>query len=181
MPGSSGFTTSSALTGNLHDVMLTLTAKTKTKTTTVHQAPTNAKRRFAALAGSLVSERPCQQRRRQQQLLVDKREETKANVTVEQSESTNTTGIDISLDEYYVQMKHTCQAQQQQTAADHQTAVTELQELRSVYLFGLQQVSALQDLREAPDAILPGNCVEETRTTTTPVVAVDPKTKPVQE
>jgi hypothetical protein len=34
-----------------------------------------------------------------------------------------------------------------------------VKELRGVYLFGLQKVSKLQDLREAPDAILPGNFV----------------------
>ena len=35
--------------------------------------------------------------------------------------------------------------------------IQSIQELRKVYLFGLQTVSKLQDLRDAPDAILPGN------------------------
>lgn len=35
--------------------------------------------------------------------------------------------------------------------------VESIHELRQVYLYGLQTVSKLQDLRDAPDAILPGN------------------------
>ena len=35
--------------------------------------------------------------------------------------------------------------------------IQSIQELRKVYLFGLLTVSKLQDLRDAPDAILPGN------------------------
>lgn len=35
-----------------------------------------------------------------------------------------------------------------------------IQELRRVYTYGLQQVSELQDLQKAPDAILPGNFVD---------------------
>jgi hypothetical protein len=35
--------------------------------------------------------------------------------------------------------------------------IQSIQELRKVYLYGLQTVSKLQDLRDAPDAILPGN------------------------
>jgi hypothetical protein len=37
--------------------------------------------------------------------------------------------------------------------------VSSLQELRNVYLYGLQTVSELQDLQDAPDAILPGNFI----------------------
>ena len=36
-------------------------------------------------------------------------------------------------------------------------ATNQIQEIRNVYLYGLQQVSILQDLQKAPDAILPGN------------------------
>jgi hypothetical protein len=39
------------------------------------------------------------------------------------------------------------------------TIVTSIQELRNVYLHGLQTVSELQDLQDAPDAILPGNFI----------------------
>lgn len=35
--------------------------------------------------------------------------------------------------------------------------INSVHELRKVYLYGLQTVSKLQDLRDAPDAILPGN------------------------
>jgi hypothetical protein len=44
-------------------------------------------------------------------------------------------------------------------------SVQQMRDLASVYLFGLERVGALQDLRQAPDAILPGNFVEQ------PVVA----------
>jgi hypothetical protein len=40
-------------------------------------------------------------------------------------------------------------------------SVQQMRDLASVYLFGLGRVGALQDLRQAPDAILPGNFVEQ--------------------
>jgi hypothetical protein len=40
-------------------------------------------------------------------------------------------------------------------------SVHQMRDLASVYLFGLERVGALQDLRQAPDAILPGNFVEQ--------------------
>jgi hypothetical protein len=40
-------------------------------------------------------------------------------------------------------------------------SVQQMRDLADVYLFGLQRVGALQDLRQAPDAILPGNFVEQ--------------------
>ena len=39
----------------------------------------------------------------------------------------------------------------------YDTIIQPILELRKVYLYGLQTVSELQDLRDAPDAILPGN------------------------
>ena len=41
-----------------------------------------------------------------------------------------------------------------------QSQIKKMEDLRSVYLYGLSKVSGLQDLREAPDAILPGNFVQ---------------------
>lgn len=41
----------------------------------------------------------------------------------------------------------------------NQVFVSSIQELRNVYLHGLQTVSELQDLQDAPDAILPGNFI----------------------
>jgi hypothetical protein len=41
------------------------------------------------------------------------------------------------------------------------TSVQQMRDLAAVYLFGLERVGALQDLRQAPDAILPGNFVEQ--------------------
>jgi hypothetical protein len=40
-------------------------------------------------------------------------------------------------------------------------SVQQMRDLAAVYLFGLERVGALQDLRQAPDAILPGNFVEQ--------------------
>jgi hypothetical protein len=40
---------------------------------------------------------------------------------------------------------------------DSKAIIESVQVLRNVYLYGLQTVSNLQDLRDAPDAILPGN------------------------
>jgi hypothetical protein len=41
--------------------------------------------------------------------------------------------------------------------SNNENIVESIRELRNVYLHGLQTVSKLQDLRDAPDAILPGN------------------------
>jgi hypothetical protein len=52
--------------------------------------------------------------------------------------------------------------------------VQSIQELRNVYMYGLQKVSKLQDLQDAPDAILPGNFIahcEPAATTTTTTAA----------
>ena len=40
---------------------------------------------------------------------------------------------------------------------NNNNVINSVHELRKVYLYGLQTVSKLQDLRDAPDAILPGN------------------------
>jgi hypothetical protein len=56
-------------------------------------------------------------------------------------------------------------------------SVQQMRDLAAVYLFGLERVGALQDLRQAPDAILPGNFVERpvafAATTSTVVATTD--------
>jgi hypothetical protein len=37
--------------------------------------------------------------------------------------------------------------------------IESVRKLRNVYMYGLQKISKLQDLREAPDAIMPGNFI----------------------
>jgi hypothetical protein len=51
-------------------------------------------------------------------------------------------------------------------------SVQQMRDLASVYLFGLERVGALQDLRQAPDAILPGNFVEQPVATAAAVAVV---------
>jgi hypothetical protein len=46
------------------------------------------------------------------------------------------------------------------TTSTSNTGVQQMRDLAAVYLFGLERVGALQELRQAPDAILPGNFVE---------------------
>lgn len=58
------------------------------------------------------------------------------------------------------------QQQQQRTktidrhTSNISTIPSRVQEMRRLYLYGLQYVSELQDLQKAPDAILPGNFIE---------------------
>jgi len=47
--------------------------------------------------------------------------------------------------QYYEEMKATCQQHDKQRRQDHDKMVKQVQELRCVYLYGLQQVSALED------------------------------------
>lgn len=50
-------------------------------------------------------------------------------------------------------------------------SVQQMRDVAAVYLFGLEKVGALQDLRQAPDAILPGNFVEQPVTAAAVAVA----------
>jgi len=61
---------------------------------------------------------------------------------------------------YYKNMLEAAVREDRQQREDFETSYRKkLRELRKVYLYGLGRVSTLQDLREAPDAILPGNFV----------------------
>jgi hypothetical protein len=57
----------------------------------------------------------------------------------------------------YRRLKAECCAEEAHSRKFHEESVRKIRELRAVYLHGLQTVSELQNLREAPDAILPGN------------------------
>jgi hypothetical protein len=57
----------------------------------------------------------------------------------------------------YRRLKEECCADEAHSREFHEESVRKIRELRAVYLHGLQTVSELQNLREAPDAILPGN------------------------
>jgi hypothetical protein len=68
------------------------------------------------------------------------------NVVVAQpkmNEDTNNTSINDTADSHSIK--------------NNDDILRSIEELRRVYLYGLQTVSKLQDLRDAPDAILPGN------------------------
>jgi hypothetical protein len=57
----------------------------------------------------------------------------------------------------YTRMREECLRDESRRLAFHRRQMQKIRDVRDVYLFGLQKVSALQDLRDAPDAILPGN------------------------
>ncbi|GKZ01513.1 hypothetical protein MPSEU_001102100 [Mayamaea pseudoterrestris] len=61
---------------------------------------------------------------------------------------------------YYQKLKDECQRQEREQEQWARERLEKVHDLRKVYLFGLSKVSALQDLRTAPDAILPGNIVQ---------------------
>lgn len=50
-----------------------------------------------------------------------------------------------------------CQQEEKEKQSEFEDFKGKIDSLRSVYLFGLKSVANLQDLRDAPDAILPGN------------------------
>jgi hypothetical protein len=69
---------------------------------------------------------------------------------------------DASLINSYKQMKQALEEDTQ--TVESSEARQKLAKLQSVYLYGLEKVSGLLDLREAPDAIMPGNSVENKTT-----------------
>ena len=69
--------------------------------------------------------------------------------------------------EYYKRKLDQCTKENEQFKQETTKKMESIRELRRIYLFGLQKVSKLQDLREAPDAIMPGNFVQNYSTTAT--------------
>jgi hypothetical protein len=57
----------------------------------------------------------------------------------------------------YQQQWHNLQQSPPNTATTSGRGMEKIRSLRRLYLHGLQTVQKLQDLRHAPDAILPGN------------------------
>ena len=63
--------------------------------------------------------------------------------------------------DYYQKMMDQCRKEDEMNKKENTKKIEAMRELRRVYLFGLLKVSKLQDLREAPDAIMPGNFVDK--------------------
>jgi hypothetical protein len=57
----------------------------------------------------------------------------------------------------YRRLRDECRADLEKSRSFHEESIRKIRELREVYLHGLRTVADLQNLREAPDAILPGN------------------------
>ena len=62
--------------------------------------------------------------------------------------------------DHYKKLMDQCRQEDEKNKQENGKKIEAIRELRRVYLFGLLKVSKLQDLREAPDAILPGNFVD---------------------
>ena len=58
---------------------------------------------------------------------------------------------------FYHELKNAHRVEDEQSIDHWSRTIRDWKKLQQVYLFGLQKVSSLQDLRDAPDAILPGN------------------------
>lgn len=65
-------------------------------------------------------------------------------------------GFDGLLTEYKKALDQ-CEREKEDKQKEFDAFKGKMDELHAVYLFGLKSVSSLQDLRDAPDAILPGN------------------------
>lgn len=132
----------------LHDVLLKLrSAAAEAEATSEYKdgrSRANAAKRFADLAPLLFAPS-----KRQRLAIVSPLSDANHGVI---SESTT----DVAL---YQNMMDQCNEQDLYYKEEAATSLEFVKELRRVYLFGLQKVSNLQDLREAPDAIMPGNFV----------------------
>jgi hypothetical protein len=67
-------------------------------------------------------------------------------------------------DEYYSKLRDRLDRIRKEDAEQKEHAAKDIEsvrKLRLVYLYGLQKISKLQDLREAPDAIMPGNFIDQ--------------------
>lgn len=81
------------------------------------------------------------------------------NGTTEQNESLSKKADAVDV-EFYQNMIDQCVQEDEKNKKEAAKRLEATRELRRVYMFGLLKVSKLQDLREAPDAIMPGNFVE---------------------
>jgi hypothetical protein len=67
-------------------------------------------------------------------------------------------------DEYYSKLMDRLDRIRKEDVEQKEHAAKDIEsvrKLRRVYLYGLQKISKLQDLREAPDAIMPGNFIDQ--------------------
>lgn len=64
---------------------------------------------------------------------------------------------------YYQGIIERCRQEDKEQKEEGARTLEKIKQLRRVYLYGLQKVSKLQNIREAPDAIMPGNFVQENR------------------
>lgn len=78
----------------------------------------------------------------------------------EKAEKETTTDLRVDV-EYYQNLIDQCEKEDQKQREEGAKSLESVRELRRVYLYGLQKISKLQDLREAPDAIMPGNFMVE--------------------
>lgn len=130
----------------LHDILLDLEAAAEPKAFPRLGAE---KKRFAELAAPLLFER---KRRRLESLL-------SAEIQLEEvgiKEAKAVGSLDLAL---YLNKINECEKGICTHKEETDKTCESVKELRRVYLYGLQKVSKLQDLREAPDAIMPGNFV----------------------
>mgnify|MGYP003546682758 CR=1 FL=1 len=77
-------------------------------------------------------------------------------VTQKEENSQNDLGNDIG---HYQALLERCKEQERRHKEELEESLESIRELRRVYMYGLETVSELQDLSEAPDALLPGNFV----------------------
>jgi hypothetical protein len=154
--------------GSLHDILRHILSETKKRPAAMIQEDHGIRSTTAAAAAAVLARvapgvllRGGRGRGQQES---NKRQRTESTADVTDTARCK----DHDLDSYrrqLVQLKEDAAAADDSAGIDAAAAlgirssIQQMRDLSAVYLFGLEQVGALQDLRQAPDAILPGNFV----------------------
>lgn len=115
--------------------------------------------RKIAEADELDAARPFKKRKSSHNATASSKRNTPKNP---EEKNDKETGDDfVSTLKKYKEALDNCRRDTDKKQEDFETFKGKIDELHAVYLYGLKSVSSLQDLRYAPDAILPGNFPKE--------------------
>ena len=145
---------SSALDEVLGNLEATVAASARSASLKLERA--GAKKRFIELAAPLLDAAPkrrCLETAHAPSGVEDETSKPKGETTPPKSQ------VDVAA--FYQNMIDQCEMEDKKFKEEGAKSLESVRELRRVYLYGLQKVSKLQDLREAPDALMPGNFVKD--------------------
>jgi len=141
----------------MDDVLCNLqaTVAASSKSATAKLERVGAKKRFVELAAPLLGKRRRMETTSYAATVLNEEAAKKDSVS-----SRNLNGVDIA---YYQNMIDLCNKEDQKHKEAAAKSVESVREVRRVFLYGLQKVSKLQDITSAPDALMPGNFVGDSK------------------